>query len=262
MNTMKNRRKSFARLLLVSAICIAMTMNVAKATPSTIVWIPSVDFQGFNSWHLGIDNYIRAKNDAAGVRGAGIYDAGLTVGILPFKKLQAEVGFDYLSMGDKVYDTHPVYFNAKIGMPEGAMFAGAPAIAVGAYNFGLKTDLTNYNMTYGLISKTVPVLGRLSIGYYTGNDKLLLDGQGNKSNSGIMASWDRTMKEISDKLWFAVDYQGGNNYLGSLNLGFSWAFTDKISVIVGYDIYNDKNSMYNSMNKNMNSFTTQLDINF
>ena len=219
------------------------------------------DFQGFNSWHLGIDNYIRAQNDN-GIRGAGIYDAGLTVGILPFKKFQAEIGVDYLAMGDKVYDVHPVYFNAKVGMPEGAMFTGAPAIAVGAYNFGLKANLTNYNMTYGLISKTIPVLGRISVGYYTGNDKLLVDGSGAKSNSGVLASWDRSMKEISDKLWFAVDYQGGKNYLGSFNFGFSWAFTDKISVILGYDIYNDPNSMYNSTNKNKNSFTTQLDINF
>jgi hypothetical protein len=258
---MKSRVKSFVRLVLLPAIGLMMTVNVTRATPSTIIWIPSVDFQGFNSWHLGIDNYIRVQKDN-GVRGAGIYDLGLTVGILPFKKIQAEVGIDYLSMGDNVYDDHPVYFNAKVGMPEGAMFNNAPAIAIGAYNFGLKNNLTNYNMTYGVISKTVPVIGRLSVGYYTGNDKLLVDGTGTKSNSGVLASWDRPMKEISDKLWFAVDYQGGKNYLGSLNFGFSWAFTDKVSVIVGYDIYNDQNSMYNSVNRNKNSFTTQLDINF
>ena len=81
-------------------------------------------------------------------------------------------------------------------------------------------------------------------------------------NSGILASWDRSMKEISDKLWFAVDYQGGNNYLSSLNFGFSWAFTDKVSVIFGYDIYNDSRTYYNSVNTNKNTFTTQLDINF
>ena len=259
---MKNQLKRLAKLMLVSAICLMMTVKATEATPSTIVWIPSVDFQGFNSWHFGIDNYIRAQKETSGVRGSGIYDAGLTVGILPFKKFQAEIGIDYLSMGDAIYDAQPVYFNAKMGMPEGAMFKGAPGIAVGAYNFGLKSDLTNYNMTYGIISKTVPFIGRLSLGYYTGNDKLLLDGSGAKSNSGVLASWDRPMKEISDKLWFAVDYQGGKNYLGSFNFGFSWAFTDKIAVIVGYDIYNDKNSMYNSTNKNMNSFTTQLDINF
>jgi len=142
------------------------------------------------------------------------------------------------------------------------IFNGAPAIAIGAYNFGLKNNLTNYNIAYGIIAKTVPVLGRLSVGYYVGNDKLLIDGTGAKAGSGILASWDRSMKEISDKLWFAVDYQGGNNYLGALNFGFSWAFTDKVSVIFGYDIYNDSKTFYNSVNTNKNTFTTQLDINF
>ena len=258
---MKNQVKSLAKLVLLSALGLVMAVNVAKATPSTIIWIPSVDFQGFNSWHLGIDNYIRTQKDN-GVRGAGMYDLGLTAGVLPFKKFQAEVGIDYLSMGDNVYDDHPIYFNAKVGMPEGAMFKGAPAIAIGGYNFGLKNNLTNYNIAYGVIGKTIPFVGRLSVGYYVGNEKLLVDGTGTKASSGMLASWDRPMKEISDKLWLAVDYQGGNNYLGALNVGFSWAFSDKVSVIFGYDIYNDSKTYYNSVNTNKNTFTTQLDINF
>ena len=253
--------KSLTRRVLLSAAVLIMAISVTKATPSTIIWIPSVDFQVYKTMHLGIDNYIRTSKDN-GVRGAGMYDIGLTLGVLPFKKVQAEVGFDYLSMGDNVYDDHPLYFNAKIGTPEGALFKGAPALAIGAYNFGTKTNLTNYNIAYGLIAKTVPFVGRLSVGYYTGNEKILTDDKGAKANSGILASWDRSMKEISDKLWFAVDYQGSNNYLGALSAGFSWNFTDKISVIVGYDIYNDSKTLYNSVNTNKNTFTTQLDINF
>jgi hypothetical protein len=253
--------KSLSRLALLTLIALVMTINFAKATPSTIIWIPSVDFQVYKTLHMGIDNYIRTSKDN-GVRGAGMYDIGLTLGVLPFKKVQAEIGFDYLSMGDNVYDDHPLYFNAKIGTPEGALFKGAPALAFGAYNFGTKTNLTNYNIAYGLIAKTIPVVGRLSVGYYMGNEKILTDDKGAKANSGILASWDRSMKEISDKLWFAIDYQGANNYLGALSAGFSWNFTDKISVIVGYDIYNDSKTLYNSVNTNKNTFTTQLDINF
>lgn len=253
--------KSLSRLVLLSALALILTVNVTQATPSTIIWIPSVDFQTYKTLHLGIDNYIRTEKDN-GVRGAGIYDLGLTMGILPFKKLQAEVGIDYLSMGDNVYDDHPIYFNAKIGTPEDALFKYCPAIAFGTYNIGTKNNLTNYNIIYGVIAKTLPIVGRLSVGYYTGNEKLLVDGKGAKDNSGILASWDRSMKEISDKLWFAVDYQGANNYLGALNVGFSWAFSDKVSVIFGYDIYNDQKALYNSTNTNKNTFTTQLDINF
>jgi len=63
------------------------------------------------------------------------------------------------------------------------------------------------------------------------------------------------MKEVSDKLWLAVDYQGGQSALGSTNLGFAWAFTEKTSVIFGYDIYNNRNVA------GKNSFTIQVDIN-
>jgi len=250
------------RLVLLSAIALLMTVNIVKATPSTIIWIPSVDFQTYKTLHLGIDNFIRTGNDADGLRGAGVYDFGLTMGVSPFQKIQVEIGVDYLSMGDNVYDDQPIYFNGKIGTPEGALFKGSPALAVGAYNFGIKNNLTNYNIGYALIAKTLPIVGRLSVGYYIGNEKLLLDSKGVKDNKGIMASWDRSMKEISDKLWLAVDYQQGDNYLGALNVGFSWAFSSNVSVIFGYDIYNDNDVLYNSTDANKNTFTTQLDINF
>jgi hypothetical protein len=250
------------RLFLSIFVLLELASNIAFGTASTQIWIPSTDIQKFKSLHLGIDNFIRVKNQDETTRGAGIYDIGLTTGILPWDKFQAEVGIDYLGMGDGIYDKSPVYFNMKFGTPESALFKGSPAIAVGGYNFGTKGNLTNYNVVYGLLAKTIPVIGRLSAGYYVGNSKILLDEKGNKSNNGILLSLDRAMSEISDKLWFAIDYQGGKNYLGALNVGFSWAFSSKVSVIFGYDIYNNKNVAYNTKNLNVNTFTTQLDINF
>lgn len=250
--------KKVTLILILSGIFLN---EVCYPTPSTQIWIPSTDFQKWKTMHLGLDNYIRTSK-IGGVRGAGIFDLGLTTGLLPFDKFQGEIGIDYLSMGDNNYDDHPIYINAKIGFPEGALFKGSPAIAFGGYNFGLKKDLTNYNIVYGLIAKTIPVLGRISAGYYTGNDKVLVDENLKKANSGVLLSWDRTMTEISDKLWLAVDYQGGKNYLGALNFGASWSFSKNVSVIFAYDIYNNKNAFYNTNNQNANSFTAQVDINF
>lgn len=258
---MKLKFRKISRFLSILML-LTLVCNFAIGTPSTQIWIPSTDFQKFKTFHLGIDNYIRLENQAGSSRGAGIYDFGLTTGILPFEKFQAEIGVDYLSMGDGIYDKNPVYFNLKLGTPEGALFKGSPAIAFGGYNFGTKTNLTNYNVAYGLIAKTLPAIGRLSAGYYVGNNKILLDENSNKSNSGILLSWDRPMTEISDKLWLAVDYQGGKNYLGALNVGFSWSFSSNVSVIFGYDIYNNHKVAYNTKDLNVNSFTTQLDINF
>jgi len=249
------------KLLIIIVVAFLVNSEFSYSTPSTQIWIPSSDFQKWKTGHLGLDNYIRTSK-IDGVRGAGMFDLGLTTGLLPFEKFQGEIGVDYLSMGDSNYDDYPIYFNAKIGFPEGALFKGSPALAIGAYNVGLKKNLTNYNILYGVIAKTIPFLGRVSAGYYTGNDKVLVDENLNKANSGVLLSWDRTMSEISDKLWLAVDYQGGKNYLGALSFGASWSFSKNVSVIFGYDIYNNKKAYYNTNNQNADTFTAQVDINF
>ena len=245
--------KKFTKSLIMATALTIATTGIAMATPSTQIWIPSTDVQGFKTLHLGIDNYTRTSNNSSV---SHIYDLGLTAGVLPFEKLQAEVGIDYLTSGSNTYDSRPIYFNAKLGTPEGSLFTGSPALAVGGYSFGTDSDLTDYNIVYGLAAKTIPVLGRISAGYYTGNDDLLLDVNGNEENDGVLLSWDRTMSEISDKLWVAVDYQGGDNAFGAFSFGASWAFAKNVSVIVGYDIYNEKSLA------GENTFTTQLDINF
>ena len=67
-----------------------------------------------------MDNYLRTASQgdiAAGQRDPNVYDAGLTVGVLPFERVNAEVGVDYIANGTG-YDTYPFYFNAKLGVPE------------------------------------------------------------------------------------------------------------------------------------------------
>lgn len=249
------------RLLIAAVATLALAAaTIAHATPSTQIWIPSTDVQAFKTVHLGIDNYVRTAKNSAGVRDPNIFDAGLTVGVLPLEKLQMEVGIDYLSYASS-YDNYPLYFNAKIGTPEDSLFKFSPALAIGGYNFGTNSKAsspvrTDQNMVYALAARTLPVVGRLSAGYYTGNDKVLLDENGKKANDGVLLSLDRTMTEISDKLWAAVDYQGGKNGAGALSFGVSWAFTKEISLIVGYDIWNNKKVA------GQNTVNTQLDINF
>jgi hypothetical protein len=247
------------RRTLLPALCAALALTLAAgtalATPSTQIWIPSTDVQGFKTLHLNIDSYVRTKSNDDGSVTAPLYVIGPTVGVLPFEKVQAEVGFDLMYMGSQA-DKSPFYGHAKLGTPEDSLFKYSPAIAVGGYNFGTKSDVTNYNIVYGLVAKTIPVLGRVSAGYFTGNDKLLLDADGKADEKGVLLSWDRTMSEISDKLWVAVDYQGTNSALGALSFGASWAFAKNVSVILGYDIYNEKNT------GGKNTATVQVDINF
>src|SRR5689334_8422792 len=98
--------KRISRILLTAMALTFAATGAALATPSTQIWIPSTDIQGFGTFHLGIDNYIRADR-RAGTRQAGVYDIGPVAGFLPFEKLQGEIGFDYLSSGSDPNDSHP-----------------------------------------------------------------------------------------------------------------------------------------------------------
>lgn len=247
--------KKMLKVLVASLAAVGLFAGVACATPSTQIWIPSTDVQAFKTGHLGIDYYARAKEDASQQR-PHVYDIGLTAGVLPYEKVQMEVGVDLIANGNSAADDHPVYFNAKLGTPEGSMFAGSPALAAGGFLFGTDSASTDYNVVYGLAAKTLPVIGRISAGYYVGNEDLLLDENGEKDNHGVLLSLDRPLTEISDKLWAAVDYQGGDNALGALSFGISYAFAPNVSVIFGYDIYNE------NATAGENTYTTQLDINF
>ena len=261
---MKKSKRSIHRAgvaLAAFALC-GLTATVASATPSTQIWIPSTDIQPYKTFHLGFDTYIRANSNDDGSRTAPVVVIGPTVGILPYPKIQAEVGFDVISAGGDA-DKYPLYFHGKLGTPEDALFKASPAIAFGGYNFGTKSGdvrngelATTQNILYGLVAKNLPVIGRLSAGYFAGNKKVLLDENGKSDEKGLLLSWDRTMTEISDKLWLAVDYQGSESAMGALSFGASWAFAKNVSVILGYDMYNEKKT------GGENTVTLQVDINF
>jgi hypothetical protein len=242
---------------MVSAIMAQMIVVAsAFATASTHIWAPSTDVQAYKKWHLTADFYVPTESNSDGSRANTITNAGLTVGILPFKKLNAEVGFDHKS-GYGSLDKYPIYFNAKVGIPEDSYGKFFPAVAFGIYDIGTKEDKTDSNVFYGKIAKTLTLggvnLGRLSAGYFVGNKKLLLHGS-KRDNEGVLLAWERVMSEISDKLWVAVEYQGSRSSYGAMNYGFSWKFADNVSVIFGYQVYNDVDLA--------NTFTIQTDIDF
>jgi hypothetical protein len=241
--------KHWLKLSSMMIASISILASLAMGTPSTIIWIPSVDFQGYKSFHLGIDNYaFDFKNGVTGSGTAFPTDIGLTVGVLPDSLIHAEIGFDYFEP-----QLSPFTLNAKIGVPEDALSSWSPAIAVGVFALGFQTNVTDANIFYGMVGKTFPVIGRFEVGYYSGNSKVLTDiSTGNADNSGVLLSWDREIPEISDNLWLAIDYQSGNSYFGALSYGFSWSFSKNVSVIFARDVFNANIP---------STFTTQLDIN-
>ncbi|CAH2032639.1 hypothetical protein [Trichlorobacter ammonificans] len=250
--------KAFTRSLLAAALTLVCS-GVAMATPSGQIWIPSTDAKGFKEVNISIDNYVRFSDNANA--GSNYYNAGVTVGVLPFEKFKLEIGVDFLTDGGgSVGAQHPAYFNFKGAIPEDAFFKGQPAVAagmfgIGTFDRGATGGNTTSNIAYGLVAKTLPVVGRFSVGGYHGAEKNL----GTKQNVGLLASWDRTISEISDKLWLGVDYMSGNNAFGAISVGAAWTFTPNVSVLVGANVYNPgQTTLYGGKP----TFTTQLDINF
>jgi len=248
-------------LTLIIPILISLLPGLCLATATTHIWAPSTDVQAFRVWHITGDMYLPTESDTNGTRVPTVTNVGLTVGVLPFEKINMEVGFDHKS-GYGFFDRYPLYFNAKLGVPEGALHKYSPAIAAGIYDLGTKaydkgTGIgTDYNILYGEIAKTVDPVGRLSVGYFSGNKDLLVNAKGEADNSGLMVAWERTMSELSDKLWLCVEYMGSQSAYGTFNFGASWKFAENVALLAGYDIFS---------NADLNlpdTFTLQVDIDF
>jgi hypothetical protein len=232
-----------AKILIIAAVFL-MLPKAVSATPSTQIWNPSTDIRPTGSLHIDIDNYFTLQGPTNGGTLCPT-DYGLTYGLIP----GVEMGIDAFTPIASEYTLYT--FNAKYGIQENG---DIPAFAVGGFNLGFNTDRENkssdQNIFYGLIAKTFP-LGRLTGGYYSGNDHVLLNSTGDISNTGFIFTWD---KSVTNKLWLAVDYSSGFSANGAMFCGLSWQFSSNTSVILGYGAFNDSD-----LSKPV--VTTQVDIN-
>lgn len=247
---MKNLNNEIFKSLVLCFLFLLFTFNFVYATPSTTYWSPcTADVQAFGKWHVTYDSYftVGKRGDK---KGDFTTDVGLTVGALPFKKLNLELGFDLNEPLDE-----PLSFNGKFGTPEGSLFAGSPAFNVGIFNVGMKKGVNDYNIFDYIVGKTLPFnLGRLHAAYYLGNSNTLKSARGKKENTGFMVGYDKYI--YKDKVMLAADYASGKNAIGGGGVGLYYFFTKDIDLLVGPVWFND-----HAINGGM-KWTVQLDINF
>ncbi len=271
------RRFTKQKVFILSFVFCALGFRFVYATPSTHIWAPSTDIQPYKKIHVTADTYTPTTSKGTNVDNYDQHNYvqqvyGLTFSLLSDKpqenllgrvwksldKVGLETGFDYKKGFGSFYDSTPWYFHFKFGLPEDIYFKNMPAFAVGSYDMGTRSHRTNYNLWYFKGAKTISLgkfnLGRFSAGYFNGNGRLLRDKNGLRDNDGPMLAWERTMSEISDQLWLCVDYQGTQSSYGAINYGLAWKFTNNVSAILGYDIYNNRNLT--------DTVTFQLDIDF
>lgn len=252
---MKNKKdRKMGRILLPAAV-LQLFAGLLWAGPTAHISGPSEDFQGYLDPALTVAVNLAEEKDASGARPATLTGLGVVMGFLPGPRLNGEAGFDYKACGDPA-DDNPVYFNAKLGFPEGALGGGAPAVVGGIFDAGTSAARTAFNVYYAEAAKSVELggldLGKFTAGWFRGNSALLTGPDGGKDNNGLIAAWDRTMTEVSDKLWVSADYLGTKSVYGSFNFGVAWKFNSKVSAILGYNIFNNK--------KLVNTYNVQLTL--
>jgi hypothetical protein len=223
----------------------------ALATPSTTYWAPST--AACQAWalpHVTYDTYFAGN-------GAYPIDTGLTSGFLPFEKIQGEVGFDLL------YPTQdPLYLNAKLCTPESSIFNDSPALGFGIYNFGTRSNVTNYNVLYFVAQKSLPFGGYLAAGVYHGlTESLFTNSDGDVNQTGALFAFASPDIQIGlnglKKINFVADIQTGKNILGAWGAGTYIYFTDSIDLLTGPVFFLDKDAQ---PGKQEFMWTVQLDI--
>jgi hypothetical protein len=216
---------------LVTILISLMVPELAMATPSTTFWPPSTPaLQPFPVLHVTYDTYFQ-KSAAYPV------DAGLEMGLLPSKILQAEAGFDllYPTFSPQGALDAPVLLNAKLGAAENAYFQGSPGWSAGIFGLGFKKDVTDYNVLHAMVGKTFPVGSLAAGGYYGLNEKLLRSSSGEQQRSGVMASWFSPVIRAPklEKVNLCWDVQSGKNVLGATGGGLYLYFTPSVDLLVG-----------------------------
>jgi hypothetical protein len=249
------------KVAMVAAILFMLkSPSPVGATPSSTFWTNcSIDIQAYKVAHITYDNYTTIGQDGPSEGGQQFAnDLGLTVGVLPYSKLQMEVAVDWLEPTD-----HPLFFATKLGAPEGSLGAGAPALQIGVFNVGTEKNVTDQAVGYLVTGRSLPHgLGRLHLSGYWGNAALLRSSDGDRQNTGFMAAYDRGFVPVSSpdgdfsRLAVAGDYASGNNAIGGGGVGMYVYFTRKISLLMGPVWFNDE-----GLNGDW-KWSTQLDVNF
>jgi len=251
--------RSLASLALASAAALP---SVASATPSTVYWAPATTYiQPYLVPHITYDTYFGKGGIISTSDGSigPIYPitTGLTMGILPFEKVNLEIGFDLLLPSDD-----PLLLNAKLGIPEDIFFAGSPSLAVGIFGVGT-ADATEYNIIYGQIQKNLPWGGFISAGGYygAGKEALWTGSDGNVNRAGFiggLASPDIVVNLPGlKKIVFIGDVQTGKNAFGAGGVGITLYFNDAIDLITGPVFFFDSDIQ---PGKSSVLWTMQLDV--
>lgn len=224
------------RILLLSVMMLGSIHRI-WGTPSSLFWTNcTTDVQPTGTGNIDADNYFTVFNSKG--RGQTFPpDIGVLIGVFTVKDFSVEMGFDYLGGTD-----YPLFFNAKIGIPEAKLFSWSPSFSLGVFDIGTKSGVTNLNVFDVVFGASLPkeIGGNVYIGGYTGNRALGRVRQGYMVGFSFPFSPAKDCKGKEYHKWILeADYASGKNELGGGGVGLSYYFTPSISIQTGPTWFND-----------------------
>ncbi len=215
--------------------------SILNGTPTSIFWTNcTTDVVECGSAVFMEDNFSTVFNRRH--HGSSFApDTGVEFGVLSYKDLGVEAGFDY-SGGDD----DPLYFNIGAAIEEDKLFRQAPSFKVGFFNAGTRTSghkATNQNIVDFIFGKTLPenIGGRLFFGVFSGSRAI------GKNRQGFMVAYQRGFCPTKycddteyDKWVLNMDYASGKNTIGGGGIGVAYYFTPTINLLTGPVFFNSK----------------------
>ncbi len=213
----------------------------AWAFPTSTLWIPDDTALHPSTWRYDsrIAFTLDKRESDLGPQQPFI-DQGLTFGFANNGAIGLEAGIDWWEpeYGDDLKSLHG---NLKVVILEEEIGFG---VAFGFYNFGFKANGSDEDFIYLGLGKQLGSLSHLFVGYFVGNQNVLLDEAGNSAARGIFGS---ISAKIGEKVKFVLDYQGGRSHRGALTSGFAFLLSQTSSISLGYVFYNNQSLVRDMM---------------
>lgn len=222
------------RFKLLFFTLLVSLIEVLQATPSSVFWTNcTTEVLSTGTVNLNVDNYFTLFNR----RGHNSYfspDVGLLFGLFTWNGISSEAGIDLQGGTDR-----PLFFNAKLGIPEKKLFCDAPSFSLGIFGVGTQTsgqERTNANVLDAVVGKTLPnpIGGNFYVGGYSGSSAL------RGTRQGFMVAYTRFFKEVKHvdgskyhKWEFGADYASGKNLIGGGGFALTYYFTPSICIQTG-----------------------------
>lgn len=214
-----------------------MLTNKVDAVTGTF-WTPAtLDIQPFGTMQLFGQNYSSVFRPKGHNR-ALPPDFNITLGVFKHKKIEGELGLDYLGGTD-----NPLFFNGRFGAREDAFFKGSPGFNVGFFGFGTKRHVTDQNILDFVVGKTFP---ETSLKVFGGAYKGLTHTLSPDTFGGFIGfEYGFATDKYYDgteykKCIINGDYASGKNAIGGGGVSFSYYFTPQIYLQTGPVWFSDR----------------------